>query len=96
METKSQEEKNNFQRWYAQSTPDEKKALAERMGTSLATLRQAAGAWRSGGRTRVAPTFARALEEAMADLGHPRVDREELCPACGACDLARIARKATR
>lgn len=68
-------------------TPKQRAALAELVPTSPDVLRHIA----SGARQPSA-SMASAIERAAKKL-KVTVRREDLCDACGRCELARIARK---
>ena len=72
-----------------QASAAEKRALALAAGTSYDSLHQMAKAYRTGGYLRITPEMARKLELASKGVLH----REELCPACGRCELASLARQ---
>lgn len=91
---------NPFQVWMQRSTFEQKNRLAALAKTTLGTLRQLAGGYRTGGKVRATPELARRIEEADAVMQHqpglPEIKREDLCVACSACDLAKTARAAQR
>lgn len=75
-------------------SPVGRRLFAEYAGTSRSHLNNVT----SSGKT-VGPDLACRLEAAAdrvrdVDRRVPRLRREDLCPACGRCDLARVARKA--
>jgi hypothetical protein len=80
---------NPFKTWMQESTAEEKRALAAAAGTTYDNLYQMAKAYRTGGKVSVTPDMARRLEKASKGA----LRREDLCPACGRCDLAEKARK---
>jgi len=83
---------NILKRWIANATPADLRALARAAGTTVGTLRQTAGGYRTRGKLQVTPDLARRLELAAEKLGPlPALDRTKLCPACGRCDLAKRA-----
>lgn len=85
---------NKMQKWIGKHGTRAAFDLAERAGTSLAVLRQIAGAYRTGGVPSTTPEVARAIEKATEKVTPGDVvQREHLCRACGACELAKAARK---
>lgn len=88
---------NIFQKWMAQATFDEKTRMAELAGTTIGTLRQAAGAYRTDGQLHVEPVLARRIELATIALSKegklPVLPREKLSPACAGCEFAKRCRK---
>ena len=64
-------------------SPAGKQRIAKKANTSVGTLRQYAT-----GRRNVSAEKAALIEKASAGT----IKRETLCKACGACDLAKIAR----
>jgi hypothetical protein len=87
--------KNALNVWMAKATPTEKNRLAELAFTTLGTLQQISGGYRTEGLASTKPELARNLEAAsvvLVRVGLPAMKREDLCPSCGACDLAQEAR----
>lgn len=84
---------NSLARWMAKATPVSRERLAHLADTTLGTLRQIAGSYRTKGRPRVTPELAARIERAVKTIGGPKVLREELCPACAACEFAKRCRK---
>lgn len=78
--------------WIALASADEQLALAERVGTSRATLYQYANGHRQCSAER-----AGEIERATADMARsskgrlPRLFRTDLADACAQCDYARRA-----
>lgn len=88
--------KNALNTWMQKATSKERTRLAELAFTTLGTLQQIAGGYRTEGLAATKPELARNLEEASIKLvrvGLAPMKREDLCPACGKCDLAEEARK---
>lgn len=86
---------NILQSWLQAATIPERNKLIKFAKTSLGGLRQLAGAYRTKGKIRATPEVAAAVEKAAAKIHHeglPVIKREDLCPACGKCELAKIAR----
>ena len=86
---------NILQSWLKEATLAERDKLIKFVKTTLGGLRQLAGAYRTGGKVHATPEMAAAVEKASIKLyrdGLPHVRREDLCPACGKCELAKIAR----
>ena len=72
---------------------EEKYALADLAGTSLGTLNQIAGGYRTGGEAIVRAGMARKLETAAKVLNKrnralPGLLRTDLSPECRECDFA--------
>jgi hypothetical protein len=82
---------NPFQTWMRKHTLNDKIVLAKNAGTTVGTLRQIAGGYRTDGKVSTTPELARRIE--IASKGELR--RENLCVACGKCELAKIAREET-
>ena len=79
-----------FKAWLRHSTLTQRRAFVRKAGISLTYLRELI----QGERGRQASAaVAGAMERAARDLKLPPIKREQLCPACRSCDLARIARK---
>lgn len=80
---------NILRKWMLEATAAEKVRLATKAKTTVGSLRQAAGAYRTG-RLNVTPTMARNIEKAAASLPNktlPTLKREDLCIECSKCDL---------
>lgn len=87
---------NILQRWLSQATQDEKSKLAKLAAITRENLRWVAGGYRSKGRVDVSPELARKMELASIKLQRAGLDplrREQLCQACGRCELAKAARQ---
>lgn len=87
--------KNVMQAWLKEATVAERSTLIKLAKTTLGSLRQLIGAYRTKGKLRASPEMAIALEKAASKVhreGLPPIRREDLCPACGKCELAKIAR----
>ena len=82
---------NNFQRWMSTATTRQKQRLARLAGTTVATLRQIAGGYRTNGKPKTGPVMARRIERAGREmwLDFPR---EHLAKACRDCDLLKRCR----
>lgn len=88
---------NILQTWLKEATIPERNKLIKLAKTTLGGLRQLVGAYRTGGKLHATPELAALVEKAAAKIHHeglPIVKREDLCPACGKCELAKIARAA--
>lgn len=83
---------NPFRRWMDRANTKEKQRLARRARTSIGMLYYVAGGYRRKGRVDANPALARRIEIALDGA----VRREQLCAACGRCELAKIARRHTR
>jgi hypothetical protein len=85
---------NRLQHWMSKASSDEKKAFAELAGTTVGTLRQVAGAYRTDGKLRVDSDFAIALEQASITMREknprlPLILRIHLSPVCASCEIAK-------
>jgi len=76
---------NPFRRWWNAASPEQKKRLARRASTTVSSLHQLAGSYRTKGKLHASPELARRIE--IASRG--ALKRTELCPACGRCELAK-------
>ena len=88
---------NKLQSWIAAASIPQRDRLVRLAKTTLGSLHQLAGAYRTNGKLRATPELAAAVEKAafkisIADESLPVIHREDLCPACGKCELAKIAR----
>lgn len=86
---------NPLRRWMLDATPLEKQRLAVLAKTTLGTLRQASGAYRTEGELRMDPDLARRIEKATEKLQREGLDalrREQLSPACARCEFAKACR----
>jgi hypothetical protein len=95
-QTQPQPQKNIFRTWFDNATTQERLKLAELSGTTPGTLDQIRGGYRTDGTLSASPEMACKIEKASIILqreGLPPLPREDLCPVCGACDLARVARQ---
>lgn len=81
---------NPLKDWWTRATPEQKRNMADEVGTSVGAIHQMAGAYRTDGRVSVSPQVAAKIERASGG----EIKREELCLACGQCELAEIAREA--
>lgn len=79
---------NPLKKWWITATPYQRDALAHEIGTTTQALRQMAMAYKTDGEVSLSPTTAAAIEKAL----HGALRREDLCTACGLCDLAKLAR----
>lgn len=87
---------NPLKAWWQAATPEEKRRMAQLAGTSVESVHQMAGAYRTEGELRLTPEKARGLELAskkLARKGLPVLRREILAPACGQCEFAKKCRK---
>lgn len=87
---------NALQKWLRAATPEERARLARLCDTTPAVLSQWAGAYRTGGKLRLAAQSAAKLQHASEDMarpGLPSLLRSELCPVCRACPYAKAAAK---
>lgn len=86
---------NVLQNWLKEATIPQRERLIKYAKTTLGGLRQLAGAYRTGGKVHATPELAAAIEKASIKVGGelPAIKREDLCLACGKCELAKIARE---
>jgi hypothetical protein len=87
---------NILQRWLAGATQDEKGKLAKLAAITRENLRWVAGGYRSKGKVDISPELARRMELASIKIfraGLEPLRREQLCQACGRCELAKAARQ---
>jgi hypothetical protein len=89
---------NKLQIWMSKATPEEKQALAHAAQTTLGTLRQVAGAYRTNGALSVSADLAAKIECATVSLAArnpklPIILRTQLCPTCAGCDYAKASLK---
>ncbi len=75
--------------WLRTANKKERTALAKRARTTVGQLQQLAG-----GHRMASAALAARIEKAVGDATHalPAVRRESLCPACDACEFAKLAR----
>lgn len=83
----------------AKATPAEKLRLAKHAKTTLGTLRQVAGAYRSDGVLTVSSDFAARIEAATIAMNRtnaklPVVLRIHLSPVCARCEWSVFAKHA--
>ena len=76
---------NTMRRWWGKATPAQKRTLAKLAKTTVGTLHQLAGGYRTRGVVRASPELARRIE--IASGGELR--RVDLCPACRQCEFAK-------
>lgn len=81
---------NALRTWLDQATKPQAERLAKLSKTSLGTLRQIAGGYRTDGEARTTPEMARNIELASARISAlPLIPREALCPACAQCEFSK-------
>lgn len=90
-----------MRKWLDRANPDQQADLARLAGTTLGTLRQIAGSYRTEGKPSVTPDLARRIELAADKIGPggvflPPIHREKLAPACASCEFAKQCRKSGR
>jgi hypothetical protein len=83
---------NTLLHWLSERTPEERKRFRESAGITRDSLHQMAHGYRTGGELRISPEIARRMEIASRAIG-PQLRREDLSPACGACELAVAGRR---
>ena len=76
---------NALRRWMDKATPAQKKRLAREARTTLGTLYQIAGSYRTDGVPRVEADLAGRIARATGYV----IRREELSPACAKCEYAK-------
>lgn len=100
---------NPLARWMDAATPAQQRALAKRADTTLGTLRQVAGGYRTKGKARTTAELAIKIERAAKTIFNvrktpkarvklhrvelPPLHREHLSPACAGCEFAKQCRK---
>jgi hypothetical protein len=80
---------NVLQKWLAVATPEQQRTLARRAKTTVGTLRQIAGGYRTDGKLRASVDLAVRLEKAAASMPEPlapRLPREAFVDACRTCE----------
>ena len=90
---------NKMREWIASATRTELDRLAKLAKTTVGTVRQIAGGYRTEGEARATPEVARNIELAAIKVyreGLPSLKREDLCPACAQCEFLKDARKAAK
>ncbi len=83
---------NPLKNWMQSASPDEKKRLAALADTTVGTLNQIAGGYRTQGEARVEPSLAARIEQGTKKLerkGLKALKRTQLSPVCAACSYAR-------
>lgn len=82
--------------WWQEATADEKKSLAQLAETTVESLHQMAGAYRTAGELRITSDVARRIERGTVALlrdGLPALRREDMSPACSMCEFAAKCRR---
>lgn len=84
---------NHLRLWMQSASSDEKAALADLAGTTVGTLNQIAGGYRTNGEAAIRAGLARKLEKAALVLNKrnkalPQLLRTDLSPECRECDFA--------
>lgn len=80
---------NKLKEWLSLATPAEREKLAKEAQTSVGTLRQIAGGYRTDGVVSATPESARRIEFASKKIKNanlPELRREDLCLACKNCE----------
>lgn len=86
---------NPFRKWWSAATPAQKRRLARLAKTTVGSLHQLAGSYRTGGVLHASPELARRIEIAADKIAGfsidklPMIRRVDLCPACRRCEFAR-------
>jgi hypothetical protein len=88
--SKKTKPKNALAIWFEKATPEQRKQLAKFAKTSVASLSHAVA-----GRRGISAELAQRLVHASKQLGHRALylDQQELCAACAACPIAKLARR---
>lgn len=73
---------NPLLQWWSSASSDEKKWLADEVGSTVGSLHQIAHAYRTHGQLSLTPDLARSIERALAG----KIKREQMCPACSRCE----------
>lgn len=85
---------NALRQWLDQATKEQAEKLAKLAKTSLGTLRQIAGGYRTAGEARTTPEMARNIELATLKMpGSLLLPREKLCPACAQCEYLKQSKE---
>lgn len=87
---------NVLKLWLDKSSTQQKRALAEAAGTTVASIRYAAYAARSNGEVSVSADYAQRIVEASKSIDDPLLPTlrvEDLCPTCRNCEYAKLCRK---
>ena len=84
---------NQLRIWMQQASPEEREVLASLADTTVGTLNQIAGGYRTNGAAVVRAGLARKLEIAAKVLNRrnkelPLIVRTDLSPECRECDFA--------
>ena len=84
---------NQLRLWMQAASQDEKAALADLANTTVGTLNQIAGGYRTGGEAVIRAGLARKLEKAAQVLNRrnkslPTLLRTDLSPECRECEFA--------
>lgn len=80
---------NVLQKWLAAATPEQQRTLACRAKTTVGTLRQIAGGYRTDGKLRASVDLAVRIERASRQMPEPlvpRLTREDFVDACRTCE----------
>lgn len=85
---------NALKLWMAQASAQQIKDLAAGAGTSVGTLQQIAGGYRTEGKASTGPTLARLIELAAEQIPVAvPLSRGDLCSACAACEHFQSCKK---
>lgn len=84
---------NQLRLWMQAASQDEKAALADLANTTVGTLNQIAGGYRTNGEAVIRAGLARKLEKAAQVLNRrnkslPNLLRTDLSPECRECEFA--------
>jgi len=92
---KTKTKMNPFRKWWSAATPAQKRRLARLAKTTVGSLHQLAGSYRTKGVLHASPELARRIEIGAYKMARmpgqpamPQLLRTELCPACGRCEFA--------
>jgi hypothetical protein len=80
--------RNTLKKWMEVATPDQVAKLAKRAKTTVGSLRQMAGGYRTEGKVSTTAVMARRIEIAAKTIPEVKVSltRGDLCQACGVCE----------
>lgn len=96
----STNKQSKLKAWMTQATPEWRKRMADLAGTTVGTLHQIVGGYRTDGEVSTTPATAARIEEATRKLQSitqlPVVRREDMCRSCRECDILKKARKDER
>lgn len=87
---------NPLRKWWSAATPKQKRRLARLAKTTVGSLHQLAGSYRTNGKLSASPELARRIEISARKMAlmrgqpaMPQLLRVDLCPACRRCEFAK-------